>query len=171
MTAKGSERLKVAFVLVTFSLAAAGFIRFYRNASPGEGKAYFYDLSGRRLFTAPHSSVPPIKGVVGDEEDGVRAIVISTNGNCADTRSRQIVYLETYTPELKQQVESRKKQVASDPAESPSHIRRGEAHAFILVKRPEETGWHPMTSPQAQKILQVLSTVGPDGKMPLVCVP
>jgi hypothetical protein len=50
-------------------------------------------------------------------------------------------------------------------------IRRGEAQQFVLIKRPEEADWHPMTSPEAQDILKIINTPGPDGKMPVVCIP
>lgn len=168
---KNADKLKIVLAVGAFALAGVGFVRFYKSSNPPEGKAWFYDLSARRLFVAPHSSIPPIHGVEGEEEDGVRAIVVSMSGNCTDENSRRIAYLETYTPELKRQLELRKK---NDPAlidNAPSTIRRGEAHSFILVKRPEEADWHPMTAPEAQEILQTISRPGPDGRTPVVCAP
>jgi hypothetical protein len=171
MTPRSAEKLKLAGAVAALCVAAVGFVRFYKSSSPSEGRAYFYDQSARKLFVAPHSSVPPIKGVEGEEEDGVRAVVISTSGDCQDASSRKIVYLEMYTPELKRQVESRQGKDLNAADTPPAMIRRGEAHALILVKRPEEPDWHPMTSPEAQEILRTISTPGPDGKLPVVCVP
>jgi hypothetical protein len=171
MTAQNAEKLKLAGAVAALGLAGVGFFRFYKSSNPPEGRAYFYDQSAKKLFVAPHSSVPPIKGIEGQEEDAVRAVVISTSGNCLDESSRKIAYLETYTPELKRQVESRQNN-GPNAADTPAvTIRRGEAHALILVRRPAEMDWHPMTSPEAQEILRTISTPGPDGKMPVVCIP
>jgi hypothetical protein len=170
MTAKTAEQFKLAGAVIGLTIAAVGFVRFFRTNNQSAGTAYFYDLSGKTLFVAPHSSVPPIKGVNGDEEDGVRAIVISTTGDCADKNSRKVAYLETYTPELKKQVEMRTGNHAEQGGNDVM-IRRGEAQQFVLIKRPEEADWHPMTSPEAQDILKIINTPGPDGKMPVVCIP
>ena len=166
-----AERLKLLGAVGMLAAAFLGFYRFYRSGSPDEGKAYYYDLSGKKLFVGPHDSVPPIRGVIGDEVDGVLAIVISSSGDCNDAASRKIAYLETYAPELKRQIELRKghEESAMDPVENP--IRRGEAHQFILVKRPEEAEWHAMNTPEAQAILQIINTPGPDGRLPVVCIP
>ena len=170
MSTSRSDKWKLFGAAVALAIAAIGFVRFYRNSSPAEGKAFFYDLSAKQLFTAPHGSAPPIMGVSGPEEDGVRAIVISVSGNCADEKSRIVAYLETYTPELKRQVEARKEAPAGAASPVPS-IGRSEAQGFILVKRLEDSQWHPMTSPEAQKILEILSAPGPAGNLPAVCVP
>lgn len=171
MTPQKADRIKLLTATVALALASILFLRFYRSSNPSEGKAYFYDLSGKVLFTASHSSVPPIKGVSGEEEDGVRAIVISTTGDCRDAGSRKIAYLETYAPELKHQVEARLQQGPGSAEQPSGGIRRGEAQAFILVKRPDETEWHPMNTPEAQEILQTINVPGPDGRTPVVCVP
>lgn len=171
MSLSRADRWKVTGAVLALAVAVFGFVRFALSTSPSEGLAYFYDLSAKELFTAPHSSVPPIRGVSGEEEDGVRAIVVSATGDCEDEKSRAIAYLETYTPELKRQVEMRKSNATGLEENAPATIRRGEAHGFILVKRPEEKHWHSMTSPEAQKILATLSTPGPNGKVPVVCVP
>ncbi len=170
MNRSPSEKWKLAAALIILAIAVVGFVRFYKGNSAGVGKAWFYDLSSRQLFIAPHDSVPPIQGNSGPEEDGVRAIVISANGDCADEKSRIVAYLEKYTPELKRQVEARRTNPAEASLGAPS-IGRSEAQGLILVKRPDDADWHPMTSPAAQKILEVLSTPGPDGKLPVVCVP
>jgi hypothetical protein len=169
MNPKTAEKLKLGGAVIALIIAGFGFVRYYKSSTPAEGRAYFYDLSAKQLFVAPHSSVPPIRGVAGEEEDGVRAVVYTWDGNCDDPANRQIAYLEMYTPELKRQVEQRKAGTA--PVEGSGSIRRGEAHGLILVKRPHEADWHPMTSPAAEQILQFISTPGPDGRSPVVCVP
>ena len=89
-------------------LRAAGFflVRFFRQDDGVSEKTYFYDLSEKKLFTAARTSVPPIKGINDAVEDGVRAVVISTTGNCRDKSCLKVAYLETFSPELKRQMES-----------------------------------------------------------------
>jgi hypothetical protein len=127
--------------------------------------AFFYDLSERRLFTAPRTSVPPIKGVNDDQEDAVRALVISTTGKPADKASWKIVYLEKYSPILKGQMEA-----AQQSGQSPS-MGRGEALAHRFVRRVTDTDWFPMNSAEAERIVSEWATPGPDGVTPVVCAP
>src|SRR6185369_13410645 len=56
-----SNLLKLGLAVVM--LGAAGFflVRFFRQDDGVSEKTYFYDLSEKKLFTAPRTSVPPIK--------------------------------------------------------------------------------------------------------------
>src|SRR2546427_350615 len=94
----------LVLAIVLFAGAAFRISRFMGERSQVGENAYFYDLSERKLFVAPRTLVPPIRGINNDEPDGMRAIVIS--GNPKDQASRKIAYLEKYAPELKQQFEA-----------------------------------------------------------------
>jgi hypothetical protein len=158
-------RLKLAAALLLLALAVGFFIRFARRDDGLSDRAFFYDPSARRLFTGPRTAVPPIRGVDGEQADAVRAVVISTNGNPRDVAARTIAYLETYSPELKRQME-----VAQASGEAPS-MGRGLAQTHRFVRRPGDTGWHPMTSPEAERIVSEWLTAGPDGGPAVICTP
>src|SRR5258706_5028097 len=99
---KKSNALKVTLAVAL--LTGAGFI-LYRSFSQDDGvseKTFFYDLSEKKLFPASREELPPIRGLNNQEEDAVRAIVISVNGNPKDKASLKIAYLEKYAPEFKQ---------------------------------------------------------------------
>src|SRR5262245_62060342 len=124
-------------------LGVAGFFiaRFLRQDDGVSEKTYFYDLSEKKLFTAPRNSVPPIRGANDAVEDGVRAVVVSMTGNCRDKSSLKVAYLETFSPELKRQMES-----AQRSGGSPL-MSRAMALGHRLVKRPTDTNWFSMDSP------------------------
>jgi hypothetical protein len=153
--------LTLALVAIAIVLASRAFIS---SPQPGE-LAFFYDPSARSLFTAPSSSIPPIKGIDGDEEDAVRAVVISTSGNPADRKSREIAYLETYSPELKRQMEE-----ARARGTAPM-MSRSMALAHRFVRRIDNPQWHPLHSPEAEKILNAWLTAGPEGRAATICTP
>jgi hypothetical protein len=160
-----SNLLKLGLAVVM--LGAAGFflVRFFRQDDGVSEKTYFYDVSEKKLFTAPRTSVPPIKGISDAVEDGVRAVVISTTGNCRDKSSLKVAYLETFSPELKQQMET-----AQRTGGSPL-MSRAMALGHRLVKRPTDANWFPMDSPDAERILNEWATPGPNGLTPVVCAP
>ncbi len=151
--------LAAAAALVARSLAGRG--------GDADGTVYFYDLSEQKLFAAPRSSVPPIRGINNDEPDGVRAVVISATGNPRDKKNRKIAYLEKYTPELKAQFEA----VQREGAAAQVPLSREMVPANTLVRRLNENLWHPMNSPEGEKIVAEWNVPGPDGNYPVVCVP
>lgn len=145
---------------------AAIFYSWQRGATgDGQTKAFFYDLSQKKLFAAPASSIPPIKGLDNTEEDAVKAVVISTNGNPNDKSSWKIAYLEKYSPGMKQQFEIAKRQ-----GTAPS-VSRALAETQRYVKRPSDAQWYPINSAQAEKILNEWLTAGPGGSAAAVCTP
>ena len=150
------------------AVAAVLMVRIFWSQREAEGMAYFYDLSEQKLFVAPRTSVPPIRGINNDEPDGVRAVVVSTSGEAKDKKHRQIAYLEKYSPELKQQFENLRDGSA---AAATARIARGQSQAHIFVRRANEPTWHPANSPEAEKIMTEWQAPGPDGKAPVVCVP
>lgn len=150
-------------------LAAVGLVAIsilHRTNDP-DGKVYFYDLSQQKLFAAPRSSVPPIRGIDNDEQDGVRAIVISENGNPADRKHRRIAYLEKYTPQLKAQFEA----IQKNGVDGTTSLRREDVPASTLVRRLTDRDWYPMNSAEGEKIVSEWNVPGPNGTYPVVCVP
>ena len=160
----------LVLAIVLLGGAAFRFSRFLGERNQADENAFFYDLSERKLFVAPRTRVPPIRGVNNDELDGMRAIVISTSGNPKDKSSRKIAYLEKYAPELKQQFETMQ---SGQPADGPSgnRISRGAAQSFIFVRRLNEETWFPVNSVDGEKIMTEWQAPGPDGKTPAVVVP
>ncbi len=162
--------LMLAFAGVLLAGAAVQFIRFLLPRGPSDELAYFYDLSERKLFVAPRTRVPPIRGINDDAPDGMRAVVISTNGDPKDKKSRKIAYLEKYAPELKRQLEGM--QAGANPAGGEeTRVSRGAAQSLTFVRRLSEETWYPVNSLEAEKIMTEWQIPGPDGKVPVVCVP
>lgn len=159
----------LVFAIVLLTGAGFRFIRFFQESGSPEGRAYFYDLSEKKLFVASRTLVPPIRGVNDDELDGMRAVVVSPGGNPKDKASLKVAYLEKYSPELKQQLEAM--QSGQEVAAPGGRISRGAAQSFTFVRRLNEETWHPVNSVEAEKIMTEWQVPGPDGKIPLVCVP
>ena len=110
------QNQKTQLLIAVLLLFAAGglFFRQWRARGPAEPMIYFYDQSAEELFAAPQSAVPPIQGIDDQEQDAVRAVVISRTGS-RKKDDLEIVYLEKYSPEMKAQFEARK---AGAPAEA-----------------------------------------------------
>jgi len=160
----GSDLGKLGLALALLAGAAVCFVKLRPEPDQSE-KGFFYDLKAQKLFVAPRTLIPPIPGLNGTELTGVRAIVISTNGHPQERTSRQVAYLETYSPELKRTLEAVR---AGKATSVPSH---GERQNQIFVKRLNETEWHSVKSPEGEQILTEWNVPGPDGKLPVVCSP
>jgi hypothetical protein len=159
------EIVKLILAVLLLGLAAGLGLRFFQREGSRTDRAFFYDLSERKLFSGPRNAVPPIRGVDGAEEDAVRAMVISTNGNPADPAGRMIAYLEKYSAELKREMEA-----ARASGGSPA-MGRAEAQAHRLVQRPGDSEWYPMSSPEAERIVSAWLTAGPGGSTAVICSP
>lgn len=159
-----SNALKLGLALLLLIGATVMLVRFFRQGDGISEQTFFYDLSEKKLFAASREALPPIPGLNNAEEDAVRAVVISLNSNPKDKDSRKIAYLEKYAPEFKLQLEK----VRAGQAEP---LARNARNAFRFVKRVEDAGWHPVSSPDGEKILTEWNVAGPDGKFPVVCVP
>lgn len=160
-----TELFKLAAAVVILGLAVVlGFRYFSRNAGVSE-QAFFYDLSEKKLFTAPRNRVPPFKGPHSTGEDAVRAVVVSTNGNATDKRSWKIAYLEKYSPEAKRQLERAQ---AGGPA---PELSRTEMLGHRFVKRLADIQWFPMATAEAELIVTDWAVPGPNGVTPVVCTP
>lgn len=158
--------------MLALGLLAMGAVllwRFIREQVPTEEQAYYYDLSEQKLFAAPRRLVPPIRGLNDSTEDAFRAVVFSTTGKPRDKASRQIAYLEKFSPELKQQIEALQKAEAEDPAAllpPKDKADRVAARAHRFVRRVTDSEWYPLDSPQAEKILSEWQAANA-----VVCVP
>ena len=159
-----SNILKLVLAVMLLGGAGLMFARFLRQNDGVTEKTFFYDLSEKKLFAAAREALPPIRGLNNAEEDAVRAVVIATNGNPKDKASRKIAYLEKYAPEYKQQLEK----VRAGQAEP---LPRGARNGLIFVKRIDDAEWHPISSPEGEKILTEWNTPDSDGKYPAVCAP
>lgn len=160
-----SNSIKLA--LAVLMLIASGFF-VLRSMLQNDGvseKAFFYDLSERKLFAAPRTAVPPIRGLNDNQEDAVRAVVISTNGNASDKKSWAIAYLEMCSPELKKQFET------AQAEGSTPQMGRSAAQSHRLVRRLRDTQWVSLASTEGERIVSEWLTAGPGGTPAVVCAP
>jgi hypothetical protein len=167
---KSSAAIKVAVSFVLLAASVVLFIKLSPARESENGDAYFYDLQEQQLFVAPRGSIPPINGVKGAPGAGVRAIVISSSGDPADEKHRQIAYLEEYSPEIKALFEEVHQARMAGRSEE-GRIDRREVVANTLVRRLQDKDWQPINSPEGKKISNEWNTPGPDGRMPAVCSP
>ena len=167
---KKNSLFKIGLALVLLSVAAVLFIKFSAAGDSQHEGIYFYDLEEHQIFVAPKGSIPPIKGIKGADQAGVRAIVICTNGNPADIKHRQIAYLEKYSPEIKQLFEEVRQARAAGHAATRS-IDRSQLPPNTLVRRLQDTDWHALNTPEGNNIVNEWNTPGPDGRLPVVCSP
>jgi hypothetical protein len=167
---KKSALAKLILALVLMAAAVVCFLKLSPASGGGNDNAFFYDLQAQQLFVAPRGSIPPIKGIKGAEMAGVRAIVISTSGNAADKKHRQIAYLEKYSPEMKQVFEEVRRARAEGRSSAVS-IDRKQVPANTLVRRLHETEWHALDTAEGKQIVNEWNAPGPDGRLPVVCSP
>lgn len=161
---KSSDLAKIALALALLGVAFFVGVKYFTRDTGATERVYYYDMSEGKLFAAPLESLPPIRGINDDQEDAVRAVVISTSANPSDKSSQKIAYLEKYAPQLLAHLA----EVRAGKAEPmPSRVRDG----YRFVKRPSDPEWHTVDSPEGQKILSEWNVPGPDGRMPGVCVP
>lgn len=160
-----ADAIKLVLALAILGTATVFLVRFFRASDGVTEKAFFYDVSEKKLFTASRTAVPPIQGLNDAEMDAFRAVVISTKGRPEDKSSWTIAYLEQYSPELKRQMEA-----AQANGSSPL-MGRGQALAHRFVRRVGDADWHPMDSPEAEKIVTEWAMPGPNGITPVVCAP
>ena len=161
---KKSDAGKMALVLLVLSGAVFMLYRFLSRSDGISEKTFFYDQSEKKLFAVSREELPPIKGLNNAEEDAVRAVVISLNGNPKDEKTRKIAYLEKYAPEFKDHLAK----VRTGQVEA---MARGTRDQYRFVKRVEDSQWYTVSSPEGEKILAEWNVPGPNGKYPVVCSP
>lgn len=150
-------------------LAAAGYLLYRQTLGrkdPGE-LGFFYDVSAGRIFTASRIAPPPIRGTDGPDEDGFRAVVISTTGKPADRASWKVAYLEKFSPELRQRTLE-----AQRSGESLTMGRMElQGHRFVRRVEDGDAAWHAMNTPEGEAIASAWATPGPEGITPVLCTP
>ncbi len=167
---KKTALYQLLLALVLLAVAAALFFKLYPARPGGSGDAYFYDLAEHQLFVAPKGSIPPIPGIQGAGQSGVRAIVICTNGNPADKSHLAIAYLEKYSPEIKQLFESvRQARLAGRSEEG--RINRQDIPPNTLVRTLADPDWHPLNTPAGQQCVNAWKIPGANGELPVICSP
>lgn len=161
------KRNQVMLSAAILLLGTAGWMifSFLRSQAGPSEKAYFYDLSEKKLFVASRELIPPIRGVNDATEDGVRAVVVSVTGDPKDASARRIAYLEKYSPELKTEMES-----ARASGGSPA-MGRGAAQQHRFVRRVEDAEWSSLATPGGEQIVNEWVTWGTNGASPAVCAP
>ena len=149
-------------------------INGFRKEGEEGARIWFYDQSEKRLYEVPRDTIPPDKGIGGPAGDGVRAVVITFPGEQSDPGKRRVAYLETFTPEFKE-LQERVRAARVSGRTFDGHVPARESDYFqtnSLVKLPEESEWHAISSPEGRRIISAWRSMsGPDGQHPLVCVP
>jgi hypothetical protein len=168
-------KLAAAVALVTLAVAfVSKRVLGFRKTGEEGSTTWFCDQSEKRLYEVPRDTIPPHKGIGGPSGDGVRAVVVAFRAEQNDPRKRRIAYLETCTPELKDLLEKVQAARASgQPFKGRMPFRDSDFfQANSLVKGLEETEWHASSSPEGRRTMTAWrSWSGPDGQMPIVCVP
>ncbi len=141
-----------ALLLAAVVMAGARWRGTFGGSEEGV-RAYFYDLSERRLYAAARWTLPPDDGVGGEKGDGVRAVVVAPRAG--GKSGQRIAYLETYTCELRArlfEVQGAKERGRGAGVKGPSgddpYVRRN-----TLVRRENEAAWYDLTTPEARRIL------------------
>jgi hypothetical protein len=161
-------------LLAVATLAAVSTMRRLATTGEEDLQVWFYDQSERELYVMPRDTIPPDKGIGGEENDGVKAIVVAGHDECDDGKNRRIAYMETYTPEHKRLVEGvRAARAAGRPYGEPlPEPESGFYDKNTLVRRVDDPTWHDMTTAQARQIVaQWRSERGRDGKALDACTP
>lgn len=165
MTPSRLNAFKLVGVVLLFGVAGWRVWSWMGADSGVSEKAFFYDLSEKRLFVADRGLIPPIAGVNDTVTDGVRAVVVSTNGHPEVVSTRVVAYLETNAPELKEQLEA-----AKAAGRSPE-MGRTAAQGLRLVKRPGDATWVSLASPEGEQIVSEWLQLGTESSPPAICTP
>lgn len=94
-------RTVTSIVAVVVCLGAAAWL-ITRSRGESFG-TYFYDVQAGSLYAAPIGTLPPARAPSGGE--GVLAIVFAC-ADCDNDTDRQVAYLQTYTDEYRQALQS-----------------------------------------------------------------
>jgi hypothetical protein len=172
-----SNSLKMAGIGIAM-LAAVGFAisrgSVFWKTGEDQAKAWFYDLSEKKLYAAPINCIPPHAGIGGKRGDGARAMVVNFGPSAASKGESRIAYLEMYTPELKNKLEEVQ---ASRAAGKPfaGKLPAADSDFFqsnTLVKRVDDVTWQPLNTPEGAQITsEWRAWRGKQGETPMVSVP
>ena len=165
MTPARANSLKLSVAVLLLGISATLVWRFIHATDGISERAFFYDLSEKKLFVAERGLVPPIRGINDDAADGVRAVVVSPNGRPEEKSTWTIAYLETSTPELKRQLD------AARAAGTAPEISRTAAQALRLVRREKDTDWVSVVSTEGERIVTEWASGGSGDTAPAVVSP
>lgn len=160
--AGSNSGFKVISVVVLLLLAVGIFIKTRSSAQgPGDGTAYFYDLTSGELFPASSTLRPPIDAP-GGANKGVRAFVYAC-GECSPT-TQKVGYLISITPEARAMMDK--------PLEDadPAVLQRGQVIAITPEKVGDEVQWVVRTSPDGARVSRIPSDTCA-GARPVECFP
>lgn len=145
--------------------------RAFRHSGQDGSRVWFYNVESKSLYSEEGDAIAPVKH---SGNEGVRAMVVGFDGKSSDPTKCRIAYLETFTPELKGLLEQVKSARAAGRVYDGKIPARGGSffESNTLVRRAEETEWHPVNTPEGQKIMaEWKSWRGPNGERPLASVP
>ncbi len=131
--------------------AAVGHLvyRYYGQEAHPPGQIWFYNLATHELFAASDRKVPPIDTKSGPGT-GVRAYVYVPE-NRPEPANRFIAFLETLTPELKQQIEADLKQPGPRLGIGFALDKKADG---ILVSSPDVIKWYPKFSAEGMEVME-----------------
>lgn len=115
--------------------------------------AWYTDDDGKSWYSDEKSLMPPFDH---DGKTSVRAIVFTCDGD----KHEFVGYLERYTPQAKQAIEQSRAQVVADKSPPPVGLYETIAKTGTEVKRPGDTNWINVDSPQAVTIRKVACPAG-----------
>lgn len=153
------DKKKLGLAGGLFALAAA--IVATRSGRESIPQAWFYDESAETLFEAPRNAIPPIMGIDGPEEDGVRAVVVAPAGRCHREWDREIAYLEKYSPLLKRQMEATENAKLTGEM-VPEVLDRSSATAHRFVRRAGDAEWVSLRTQEGLEIVEAWRQGGAD---------
>lgn len=166
----GGQLKAVAGIVLLAGLAGVVAMRFFASAGGVGEEAFYFDESGGELFVADAGLRPPIRGVIGNEVDGVRAIVYVAGAD-PSVGERRIAYLQTFTDELKAEYERWDAGQAEGRPVQTKIDDRVYVSDNTLVRTVDDPTWHPSTSAEGRAIKAVLTRRAENGQFPTIVDP
>jgi len=114
---------------------------------------YFFDVGSGELFVRKNTEVPPIDAPSGAGK-GVRAVVFSCT-DCDDKKTHFTGWLETYTPEAKEELLNPPPPI--NPEDPTSGMTGAVERGHRIAAAPTgaaEPQWMLMSSPQGSQIMK-----------------
>jgi len=152
---KLTDNPAIAAVAAVLIIGSAVWMTMGPRHRPVADQCFYFNLDENKVFADAIGQTPPFKTVAG--HTAVVAAVFSC-GNCADTASRFVGYLEKYSDELLQAMAS------GNPVE-PDVAKLGH-----VVRTETGTEWVPSSTPTGQKIVEAIQKRCGDDQ-PKACQP
>jgi len=161
--------ISIASVSIFLLIVIAQLMPYRPPAIPQTYKAWFYDLNTGKLFTAESREIPPIDAPSGKLPDGqlagVKAYVLSYLREPNESE-RFIGYLEKYTPQGKEIIDSFRKSQKNVTNESVQRLNKNR-----FVRRLDDDHWFLANSNEGRVILEQVSRINEMGQIPHYCPP